>query len=102
MTGRYFMFESLDGEFIRYTSGHGPDPEYPLAVSEAWRDYPSSWSRGGPGAALYCHENQKIYLFNQDEYVRHSYRQGPDPTYPKSIRDYWSGFPPHWHGLASA
>ncbi len=102
MSGRYFMFESRDGEFMRYRRGHGPDPGYPLAVSEVWRGYPSSWLRTGPSAALFCHENQKIYLFSQDEYVRHSYRRGPDPTYPKSIRDFWSGYPADWRGLASA
>ena len=44
----------------------------------------------------------KFYIFHGDEYVRHAYAQGPDPGYPKKIRDFWSGWPSSWYPVSAS
>ena len=45
------------------------------------------------GARRKCDIPDKIYLFQNDDYARHSFDQGSDPGYPKEIDGAWSGWP---------
>jgi hypothetical protein len=47
-------------------------------------------------AICYYPGNGKFYIFNGDEYVRHTLGSGPDPDYPKKIAGVWSGWPESW------
>jgi hypothetical protein len=80
-------------EYVRHSYGQGPDPSYPKKIRDTWSGWPGSWTAPFVQAALYCPANDKIYLFQNDDYVRHSYGRGPDPRYPMEIDRVWSGWP---------
>ncbi len=80
-------------EYVRHSYGQGPDPSYPKKIRDTWSGWPGSWTAPFVQAALYCPANDKIYLFQNDDYVRHSYGRGPDPGYPLEIDRVWSGWP---------
>ncbi len=91
---KFYIFHG--DEYVRHSYNKGPDPTYPKKIREFWSGWPRSWYPVWVDAALYYPGNNKFYLFRRDEYVRHSYGEGPDPTYPKKIRESWSGWPSSW------
>lgn len=88
---KFYIFHG--DEYVRHSYGQGPDLGYPKKIREVWSGWPDSWTDPYVQAALYDPANDKIYLFQNDDYVRHSYRRRPDPEYPKEIDAAWSGWP---------
>ena len=80
-------------EYVRHSYGRGPDPRYPKKWGVPGVGGPVVGLRPYVQAALYYPANEKIYLFQNDDYVRHSYGRGPDPEYPMEIDGTWSGWP---------
>ena len=91
---KFYIFHG--DEYVRHAYGQGPDPSYPKKIRDFWSGWPRSWHTVSVCAALFYPGNSKFYIFHDDEYVRHAYGQGPDPEYPKKIRESWSGWPSNW------
>ena len=84
-------------EYVRHTFGKGPDAGYPRRIQGGWSGWPSAWvADRGIDAIVYVPENKKIYTFSGDEYVRHTFGQGPDAGYPVKTYLGWTGFPSSW------
>ncbi|WP_440955653.1 hemopexin repeat-containing protein [Methanosarcina sp. Mfa9] len=92
---KFYIFH--EDEYVRHSYGRGPDTGYPKKIQEVWSAWPSSWTSSYVQVALYHPDNEKFYIFQNDEYVRHSYNRGADPGYPKKIGDVWSGWPSEWN-----
>ncbi len=74
-------------EYLRWTIGEGADPGYPKQLSE-WHpflangvDAAVNWGiRGG---------KPRVYFFKGNEYARHTIGEGIDPSYPKSLSNWY-------------
>ncbi len=66
---------------------------YPKKIKKAWKGLPNSF-QSNVNAAVRWPTNDKVYLFQGDEYVRYDTGEGEmDTGYPKKISAGWTGFP---------
>ncbi len=79
-------------QYLRHTYGKGCDRNYPKPISGNWRGLPSQFTNS-IDAAVYLPENEKIYFFKNNEYLRYTFGEGCDRNYPKPIRGNWKGWP---------
>ena len=69
------------------------DAGYPKPIAGNWPGLPASFT-SGIDAALQRKDNDKIYFFKGDQYVRFSaVADGVDAGYPKSLDPNWGGMP---------
>ena len=90
--GRIYAF--LGDSYIRFSNlSNGMDAGYPKPIAGHWKNLPSEFEEG-IDAALWREENQRIYLFKGDQYVRIDPDNFTmDVTYPKPIAGHWKNLP---------
>ncbi len=81
-------------EYIRYTDiANLRDDGYPRVISPNWGGLPASF-RTGIDAALFREDNNALYFFKGNQYVRFSAGSNTvDAGYPKPIAGNWPGLP---------
>ena len=89
--GKWYLF--CGNRHVRFTPGGGPkaDAGYPVPIT-AWGRLPKEFRRG-IDAALYRHDNQALYFFKGNRYVR--FDKGSNTVnreYPKFLSE-WKGMP---------
>jgi len=90
--GKIYLF---NGErYTRYTPNVGADAGYPKLISDRWKNFPESFTDGINAALLY--NNDKIYMFKDDQYLRYTPGKGVDAGYPKNIADNWTSWDPEF------
>jgi hypothetical protein len=68
----------------------GADPGYPKTIEDNWHGLPDNFKRG-IDAAVWRDDNEKLYMFKGDQYVRFSDgRTTVDAGYPKPMSN-WPG-----------
>ena len=90
--GKAFLFDG--GSYYRYDVANDKvDPGYPKPIAGNWPGLPASFT-SGIDAALQRKDNDYIYFFKGDQYVRFSaVADGVDAGYPKSLDPNWGGMP---------
>ena len=93
--GAVYMFKG--SRYVRMSDvSAGVDADYPKSIAENWPGLPPAFTFG-IDAVLFRKDNQKLYMFKGDQYVRFSkVSDGVDPGYPKKITDSWPGLPEKW------
>jgi hypothetical protein len=81
-------------EYVRIdTTSSTMDAGYPQPIAGNWPGLPASFT-SGIDAALQRKDNDKIYFFKGDQYVRFTtVAGGVDPGYPTSLDPNWGGMP---------
>jgi hypothetical protein len=90
--GKIYFFKG--SEYARIDAATSAmDAGYPKPIVGNWPGLPSSFTTG-IDAALQRKDNDKIYFFKGDEYVRFSaVPDGVDAGYPKPLDPNWGGLP---------
>ena len=82
-------------EYVQLSPGGAVDgPPKPIVGNFA--EWPEFFGAGGVDAVVYYEENNKLYFFKDRFYSRATWGSGIDPGYPRSIRDFWRGWPSSW------
>ena len=92
----YYLFKG--DQFVRHKFGKGPDSGYPKLIKGNWSGWPSTWGTGDVDAVTYDSKRDAYYLFKDFQFVRHDFAGPPNPNYPRSIADHWSGWFKNWNG----
>ncbi len=85
-------------QYIRYsTISNGRDEGYPKKIAGNWPGLPVMF-RSGIDAALWRKDNNKLYFFKENQYVRFSsISDGVDSGYPRTISGNWPGLPANFN-----
>ncbi|MGH3902655.1 MAG: hemopexin repeat-containing protein [Pseudonocardiaceae bacterium] len=89
LRGRFF--KDINGNCAPCAGTITMDSTYPMTIAASWGGLPASF-QSGIDAAVYRHDNNRVYLFKGSEYVRLT-DTTKDDTYPKSIAGNWHGLP---------
>lgn len=70
------------------------DSGYPKPIAGNWPGFPTEFENG-VDAAIYCKNNNRIYFFKGEDYIRitPSSSWNVENGYPKKIVDHWPGIP---------
>ncbi len=85
-------------QYIRYTDiSSGRDDNYPRSIADNWPGLPAVF-QSGIDAALWRKDNDKLYFFKGNQYVRFSsVSDGVDAGYPRAISGNWPGLPANFN-----
>ncbi|WP_299609289.1 hemopexin repeat-containing protein [uncultured Tateyamaria sp.] len=100
-TGQTYFFGGA--HYIRYSDiKDGRDTGYPRYIANGFSGLPLSFKLG-IDAALWREDNEALYFFKGDEYVRFDKGSNTMKTgYPKKIKSRWKGLPAHFQSDISA
>lgn len=84
---KYYFFKN--DLFLRYTPGAGVDPGYPKPIVAHWAGWPENLN-AAIDAALGWDDNT-LYFFINDEYIRYTLGKGVDTGFPKFAIPHWPG-----------
>ncbi|MFD2036955.1 hemopexin repeat-containing protein [Belliella marina] len=85
--GRIYFFKG--DQYVKLSEdGSYVETEYPKSIKENWPGLPPSFQKGVD--AVLMRDNEKIYMFKGDQYIRYSeVSKGIDEGYPKKIAGHW-------------
>ena len=92
--GRKVSYFFQGNQYYRF-KGTKAEEGYPKALPGGWQGLPTSFL-SGLDATLYKRDNEKIYFFQGDEFVRITDVK-VDPGYPQKISEGFSGLPADFH-----
>ena len=87
--GKAKVYFFKGNEYLRWTIGEGPDPDYPRDLGD-WHDF----LKDGVDAAVNWgvrNGKQKVYFFKGTKYLRWTIGEGADTGYPKDLSQ-WHDF----------